>query len=366
MNFVSVYKQGQQGRNKGIPTGIPPLNKALNGIQRGSIYGIAAAPKAGKTTLCDQAFLLEPYLYSLEHNVDIEWIYFSYEIDRIKKEFKLVPYFFKKFYDLEHFEHEGKQYRISSNYLLGKLEDKDGNIIKVRPEHEEVLKQVYARFIVPLFGEYDAVGKQIRKGAVDFYEHRDNATGIYKMLLDHAERNGEFLYKTFTMKEDGKMVTKKVINGYKPKNPDKYTIVVLDHLRKLKTERGFSEKQNIDKMLEFQVILRNFCKYVFVDIIHLNRSISDVDRIKFAKEFLYPTGDDVKGSGNLSEEADYLITLFNPRDEKYNLTKHFGVDIKNYPNYRSIHLVESRDTECPVHIGTIMDAESNIFKRLNQ
>ncbi len=65
---------------------------------------------------------------------------------------------------------------------------------------------------------------------------------------------------------------------------------------------------------------------------------------------------------NLSEECDYLLTLFNPTDEKYGLDVHFGNVLSDYPNYRSIHLVESRDTECPMHLAVQMYGNIKHFK----
>ena len=69
---------------------------------------------------------------------------------------------------------------------------------------------------------------------------------------------------------------------------------------------------------------------------------------------------------------NYIITLMNPNDEKYGLSKHFGLQIKDtsndetYPGYTSIHLVESRDTECPVHFRSIMQGNLNNFTELEE
>jgi replicative DNA helicase len=45
MNFKTAYLEGQKGRNFGLDTGLPNINKALGGVQRKSIYTVAAAPK---------------------------------------------------------------------------------------------------------------------------------------------------------------------------------------------------------------------------------------------------------------------------------------------------------------------------------
>ena len=75
-------------------------------------------------------------------------------------------------------------------------------------------------------------------------------------------------------------------------------------------------------------------------------------------------------TGNLSEDADYMFTIFNPNDEKFHLSKHFGMDLKDrhnnplYPNLRTIHLVESRHTFYPQHFKTIMRGNLKAFELL--
>ena len=50
MNFKTEFRKGQEGRNKGLSMGegLENMCQALNGIQRGMSYGIAAPPKVGK------------------------------------------------------------------------------------------------------------------------------------------------------------------------------------------------------------------------------------------------------------------------------------------------------------------------------
>ena len=48
MNFIEEFKKGQTGGNRGLPMGPGLINvsKAINGVQRGRIYGVAAPAKA--------------------------------------------------------------------------------------------------------------------------------------------------------------------------------------------------------------------------------------------------------------------------------------------------------------------------------
>ena len=64
-----------------------------------------------------------------------------------------------------------------------------------------------------------------------------------------------------TRGDKGEVVNKERIIGYKPNNSDLFTIIVTDHVRKLKKERLFTMKENIDKWIEYQVELRNWCGF---------------------------------------------------------------------------------------------------------
>lgn len=371
-NFVETFKDGKLGKNFGLPTGIKALDKAINGLQKRMSIGLAAAPKCGKTTLCDFAFVINPYLYMLSIGKldNIEWIYFSYEIDRVSKEFKFAAFFMAYDYGIYNFYYKEKLYGITGDYLMGKQihynDDDTNECIPVSEEHEQILKKIYYERIVPMFGEYAEDGvTQIKPGKILIIEEPENPTGVYKYLYHHAEQNGEFKKVKFNVKEDGKTVTKERTVGYTANNPDKFTVIVTDHIRKLRIERGFSLKQTIDKYLEYSTLLRNWCGYTFIHIIHSNRNLANTDRLKYAGEWIFPTADDCKDSGNPAEECTIFMTLFNPNDEKYNLKKHFGVELSAYPFYRSIHITESRNTDCPVHIQVNMFGGINMFSSLN-
>ncbi len=377
MNFIEEFKKGQAEKNKGLymGDGLSGISKAINGVQRKRIYGIASAPKIGKSTFVDYGFVISPYLEWLKtQNVNIEWIYFSFEIDRVSKEFDFATYFLYHDYGIEAVSLEEGQTTtingekrtvidLSPDYLRGRLLDDNNQIIKVKPAIMEVLKEVYANRIIPLFGEYSDTGSLITPGKITFIEEKENPTGVRKFLMRKAEREGKFVHAFFG--ENGKKII-----GYQPDDPDKITIVIIDHLRKLPPERGFTLKQTVDKMIEYCVELRNWCGYTFAPIIHTNRSMSDVDRMKYAKDELFPTSEDIKDTGNLSEDADYMFTIFNPNDEKFHLSKHFGMDLKDrhnnplYPNLRTIHLVESRHTFYPQHFKTIMRGNLKAFELL--
>lgn len=358
-NFVTEFKRGQLGYNKGLCMGIEELEKSINGIQRRSIYIIGAESKVGKTTFVDKCFLLEPYLYSLDHpEINIEWLYYSLEIDMIQKQFNFAAFFFKRDYDVDTFIHDGDLYNISANYLLGTLLDSKNEVIKIKPEHKTMLSEIYKKRLIPLFGHFDTNGKQLSKGKIKFISESANPTGISMELNRYAEENGEFIYESFDIiNELNQKETRQRKTAYKPNDPNKFTIIITDHVRLIKAEKELRDNKSImDRFSSDQVKYRNLCGFTFVDLVHLNRSISSIDRLSFMKDKIYPTADDIKDTGNLGENADVVITLFYPQDLKYNLKTYFNYILQDYTQFRSIHVVLSRKTSAPHHFFTEMKA----------
>lgn len=375
MNLIEKFHQGQAGVNKGLymGPGLHALSLAINGVQKGRTYGIGAGPKVGKTTLVDCGFVIEPWLDAVKNNVPIEFIYHSYEIDRVSKEFDYTCHFLYTDFGIEYVElPEGQTVGgksvipLNSDFLMGQIQDDsiEKKIVTVPQHLKEKIIIVYQTRIIPLFGEFLPNGVQIKKGVIIFIEHKENPTGIRNKLLAYAKENGTFMYEN-EVGSGGKTYTKTV--GYKPKDPRKVVLIIMDHLRKLPLERGFLLKQTIDKYLEYSTELRNLCNFSFVHIIHLNRSMADINRLKYLEDKIYPTSEDFKDTGNLSEECNYILTAFNPNDDKYGLKKHFGLVIKNtqndtlYPELRTLHIVESRHCVYPQHFRVLMKGAVKTF-----
>lgn len=362
-NFITEFKKGQSGINKGLymGKGLQSLSRHLNGIQKGMLYTIAAAPKVGKSTVVNYGFVINPWIDAMVKQIPFEIIYFSYEMNRIQMEFDFACHFLYYDYEIEFIRlDEGITRKgsniipLSSDYLRGRLQDDNGNNIFVKPIIEEKLKEVYYKWIIPLFGEYDDRGVLIQKGVIDFIEKKYTPSNMMDYLRQKASINGKFITETI----------------YVPNDPERFTIVVTDTVRKIPKEKGDSIKDTIDKWAAYSVELRNYCNFTFVHIIHTNRNLADTDTLKLFKDRIFPTSESIKDSGNLSEESDYVITMFNPNDDKYNLDVHFGVDIKDknkqslYPDLRTLHIVESRHCEFPKHFPVEMKGGVKFFDTL--
>lgn len=380
MNLISSMKYGLLGKNMGIPMdkAISHISRYVRGIKKKQLIVILGPSKSGKSTFCDFAYVLSLCKYYILHMlVDKRLnsiVYYSFEIDRISKELEFAAHFI----DVEKkgnnyvklpqgITFEGKnKVMITSEYLNSELiSDQDTLILCDKSVFEYVQKVIYPKYIILIFGKYDEKGKKLQDGIIDFKENRTNPTGMFNFLRKKAAKEGSFIYEKYTNSEGEE---KSKVIGYKPDDPERLTLVIIDHNRKWSSERGYNEKQLADKSLDYQVILRNLLHYTFISIVHSNRSLADMDRRK-NPEYLYPTPDDSKGSGNYEEDCDLFWTTFNPNDDKYQIKKHFGITIRDnrgkvlYPFLKTLHLVAARKLHFPVHFRLFMNGGTKMYKK---
>ena len=310
-NFITEFKKGQEGGNKGLSMGegLTEVSRAINGVQKAMMIGIAASPKVGKSTLVDYAFIIQPYLQSLKDGNLVDWTYFSFEMDRVSKEFDFAIYFIYHDFGYETIKLPegvtvgGKTFIcISSAYLRGRLQDDNDKIVKIDNLILTALKNVYEKRIIPLFGEYSDKGILLKEGLIDFIEQKENPTGLRNKMLDKAKDRGQLIYQEYIDKLGNK--GKKLV-GYVANNPNITHIVVTDTIRKIPRERGFSLKETIDKYLEYTTEIRNLIKFTFIHIVHLNRNMGDVHRMKMLGDMLYPVPEDIKDFKN--KRSSYII-----------------------------------------------------------
>lgn len=355
--FQHRFERGQEGLELGLSTGFKILDDAFYGWNRSSIVTIASAPKVGKTTFCDAIALVYPYLDALEKGVTFTVDYFSYEIDRITKMFRLAPLFFEIDHDEYIHEVDGEQRMICDQYLRGRLRDKDDNLVKVSEKHKKILEIVYQTRLRPLFGVRDiATGKTVEKGIIRFHKRAMSSIEMQNVCYESAHLLGDFYI-------DGKHYDRIDHDHdyvYRPKEENAVHQVIIDHVRKIKKGQYENNKATIDGWSSIEVDLRDRLGFSFVNICHTNRNDTDSNALRYRRKYLHPTNEDLKDTGNLGEDCNYLITLLNPYDLKYDITDHFGIDLtgSNSPipegkrkYYRTVHLVYARDAPSPKHMA---------------
>lgn len=339
-SLMDAVDLGMKGGNKGLHFYSKKLNQWLGGIHP-FYYAISGSPKTGKTSYLDLNFIIGPYLAGEASQLDYH--YFSTEISLIEKQAKMVSV-------IAYIKHKIK---ISSETILGRKMDQYGKPIFLTAQEYNIVKHIYSTDIVAIFGEYDVRGNQIKPGFVTFYPGRPSPVELASQVWGIAKTCGEIRVRKITSTIKGETKERVIVSDYERRDGKK-TMILIDHIRGL--SRIGSVKETVDSMSAYLVDIRNYFKFGAVVIIHANRDQFSTDRIKMNRERLYPSEESIKDSGNVLEDADTAITLFNPNDDVFAITKHFGFTLADFGGkYRSAHVIRARNAGCPLHFPLLFE-----------
>lgn len=329
---------GVKGKNSGIPMGFNRLNKYL-GLRKSIYTTIGAAAGCGKTSLVDCAYVLNPYDWYIKNKytskVAFEVVYFSMER---KKAYKLAKWLCMKIWKEEHI-------LMTTDELLswqGTLDKK---------------KQEIAKFYIDNYFK-----EMTESGLVKIIDGPQNPTGVYKYLKAHAATKG----KTIEVNE--------FEDRYVPDNDNLITNVVIDHAGKVKLEAiggKYDKKLTVDKMSEYCSWSRDFLGYSPVVISQFNRtSYQDVQFSRKEGNDPDPTVEYWKDSGNIIEDCDVAISLFNPY--KYSLEEYMNYKVDDFTDgsgnnkFRGLKIIKNSYGTDNIRIGLGFLGEVSLFKELTK
>lgn len=271
---------------------------------------------------------------------NIKWILYSLELDIDQVKARIASMFVYHYHGVI----------INPNKVYSMGDERLSN------DEYELIKSVEKDYLVELFSK------------IEFIEDKNssNPTGIFKRCIYYATENGtEIKEKYKTLSDNDTVVEKEKVVGYIPNNPDEKIFVIIDTLGLMKRERGFSKKDNIDKWVDdYAITLRNIYGFTIINLHHLNRGISSVERRKFQAEDLQPELEDIKDTSALGESSDMVIALFNPSVYN-NIIRHQGYNIEEFKGkYRSAHVIASRYTEFPINSGLLFNFNTGTWCEL--
>lgn len=313
-----------KGNINSIPSPFKRFRKDFIGIEQEQYIVITAPTKGSKSQFANYMYVFTPILYAYNNpdKVKLKIIYFTLEenADRIVQRFMSFL--------LNHLS-EGKIH-VSPRDLRSTDNDKP-----LSKEVLDILKSKEYRDILDFF-----------ESTIDFISDGCNPTGMYKICRDYAL-------------SQGKVITKKVKYGdeefdkfdnYIPNDPKLYKLVITDHIALIDKERGFSDKQAIDKWSEYEVkYLRNRYKFTCVDIQQQAFEGEGIEAQKLGKVegSISSLGD----SKYTARNANLVLGLFSPF--KFELPQYKGYDIIKFrDNIRFLKVYVNRDGEmggvCPL------------------
>lgn len=330
---------GVSGKNSGIPMGFNRLNKYL-GLRKKIYTTIGAAAGCGKTSLVDCAYVLNPYDWYVRNQykstVKFEVIYFSMERS---KTYKLAKWLCMKIWKEENILLTTDQL-LSWQSKLGRRE------------------QEIAKFYIDSYFK-----EMMESGIIKIIDGTQNPTGCYKYMYSHALKKGK--------EED----VNQWETRYIPDNDNLITNVVIDHIGKVKLESiggKYDKKLTIDKMSEYCSWARDYLGYSPIVISQFNRtSYQDVQFAKKDGSDPDPTVEYWKDSGNVIEDCDVAISLFNPY--KYNLEDYMDYKVEDFTDsstgsnkFRGLKILKNSYGTDNVRIGLGFLGEVSLFKELTK
>jgi hypothetical protein len=329
---------GVVGKNSGIPMGFNRLNKYL-GLRKSIYTTIGAAAGCGKTSLVDCAYVLNPYDWYIKNKnkskIKFEVIYFSMER---KKTYKLAKWLCMKIWTEE-------KTLITTDELLSWQSTLDKR------------KQEMAKFYIDNYFK-----EMTESGIVKIIDGQQNPTGIYKYMKAHALSKGK--------EEELSEFEKRYI----PDDDNLITNVVHDHAGKTKNENiggKYDKKLSIDKASEYYCWARDYLGYSPIMINQFNRtSYQDIQFSKKEGGDPDPTVEYWKDSGNVIEDCDVAISLFNPY--KYSLEEYMGYNVNEFTDdagnnkFRGLKIIKNSYGTDNLRIGLGFLGEVGLFKELTK
>lgn len=320
--------KGMLGRNTGIPMGFPRLNKYIS-IRKSTYFLVGGLTGSGKTSFVDDAFVLNPYdFYISKQNtqkIKLKIIYRSMERSKI---YKLAKWASRKI-----FIEQG--IIIPIDKLLG------WNDRMTNDEHD-------------LFLMYEDYFKEMQE-VVTIIDGSENPIGVAKDIKTYAEENG-------TIEQIDKYNKR-----YIPNDENEITIIIIDHMGKLKLTKDLNtKKQAIDKMSDELSHARDLYGYTIVAINQFNRDIANPMRIKNGD--VEPNLEDFKESGQTQDDAEIILALFDPMRYRvedvsgYDLDKLRGEDGAKY--FRSLRLIKNSFNSDDLRVGLGFFGQIGMFKEL--
>jgi replicative DNA helicase len=348
--FWNSFREGIQGKNKGLPIGFPRLEKFLNGIHRGRYYTLFSEGGTGKSSFAWSTFVISSLDHMIEFNKKLKA---NTKLTEVEKE-KLKLSVKVKLYSLEVVRREViakmvclKIYKdydliVSVDYILNRVEDYQVSRIIT------YLVQSYKQYFEYLEEE----------GYLEIIDTPRTPSAIRKDIDKYAKSNG-----VFSKDKKGEL-------KYKANNPNEFVIILTDTVGNLTIEPihgKTSTKSTIDlHSANCRYFYRDCLNYIPINISHSNRSMNDTNRARMGEVF--PKMADIKETGMLEQDSSVVMTIFNPMNHITSakvLENFMNYDIKRLKErFRCLGILKNRHGGVNKRVGLLFIGENSHFQEL--
>lgn len=340
MTFEERIKEGLNGKYSGLSNGLDRINKYIFGIQRSCYTLIGGLSGAAKTTFVD--FTLINAIQDAEaKNIPINVFYYSLEIDEFSKKANWLSVLIYNKYDII----------ITPETIKGlgsfRLTEDELEIVK---SETEKLNKIWSK--------------------INWIWESVNPTGIYKSMWNFMEKRGTFQKEKYIDEFNNE---KERIVKFINHNPEEYNIVIGDHLALLRLEsrdgKMFTLKENLDKISEYSVRLRNLFGMTLIWLQQFNQGLNSVERQKFKGVDITPQQSDFKDSTNPYQDADIVLGIMNAYKMDMDKCLGYNINVESAiynlrDRFRLLKVIKNRLSRDNISIGLLFQAEAGYFEEL--
>lgn len=313
-----------------IPLPFPRFREDWPGLEREQYIVFTANSKIGKTQGMSFICIYNALDYAFEHpgQCSVDVLYFPLE--------ESVQRIYQRYMSYLLYKLDG--YRLSPRDLRSTSSD-----YPLPQEALELLRSDKYQERLRFFDQH-----------VYFNNTDTNPTGILRVCTAFAKKHGEYVTRKVPS-GDGSGRTVEEFVSYTPNDPNHYTIVIVDHLRLLDTEKGFTQKQVIDKFSEYAIkYLRDRYKFTVVAIQQQTFETEGLEAVK--QKRMTPSLAGLGDSKYTSQDANLIVGLFDPN--QFELPNWLGYKIRDVDGMglggcsRFLSIIRGRDGEaggvCPL------------------
>lgn len=326
-----------------IPTSLERFSKFWPGVERSQYYTVTASSGVGKSKFAKKTFVFDVVDQILEHpewGIDLHIKYFCLEESKVNFIQSLMSY---KMYQQD-------RVRVS----VPEMNSVGSTVSSSFIDNAEEWKDYWKRF----------------EEIVDVIDDVRHPTGIFKTTEDWLLGHGRWtmIDKEFTNNDTGVKYIKSVKDYYIPNHPDRYVLVIVDHISLLATEKGAETLHAAITRLSSVYFLNLRDKYGCT-VINVQQQNADSEKKQFTYKGqnidskLEPTTSELGDNKLTQRDANVIFGLFAP--DRYEIKNHSGYNVqKLQDHYRSLKILKYRDGTSNVKVGLFFDGATNVFDEL--
>ena len=263
---------------------IKPFSEWFPGVRRGEYLCITAGTSASKSQWTRYVFMFNAIQWAIKNNIDYKLIWFGLEESIDEAKYALYSWIL---------------YKISGGKIRYNIEDFEGVGKSVNLDPENAILYKKADDVFEKFWSH-----------IHYFDMVDNSYGIYIETKRIAVQRGTFFNKGV------KLTSEQVLEGekwtdYKPKNPNEFVTVVVDHIGLMEPQKDEKDLQTAMKKCSKNIRFYITKKFNYIGVV-VQQQMLEMENLEHIRESqVYASLQGLGDSKVLSRDYQTVIGLTN-------------------------------------------------------